>query len=115
MHAYPVKVVSLSPGTGYGKGLVLKVDSQYLEIFKKQRRAYEPYYVKSKRTYDKNKYDIEGYGDFDEYEGITESKDVYLMYAHLSELNVSQNEEITIENYKTKRLGKNWRHWSNWY
>ncbi|WP_288435188.1 peptidoglycan DD-metalloendopeptidase family protein [uncultured Chryseobacterium sp.] len=102
----PGKVVSLSPGTGYGKGLVLKVDSQYLEIFKKQRRAYQPYYVKSKRTYDKNKYDIEGYGDFDEYEGITESKDVYLMYAHLSELNVSQNEEITIENYKTKRLGK---------
>lgn len=102
----PGEVVSLTPGTGYGNGFVLKIDASYLDEFKKQRRSdYSPYYVKSKRTYDSQKYDITGYGDFEEYEGISESTDVYLMYAHLSEVLVSLNEKITESNID-KVLGK---------
>lgn len=102
----PGEVVSLTPGTGYGNGFVLKIDVGYLDEFKKQRRSdYSPYYVKSKRTYDSQKYDITGYGDFEEYEGISESTDVYLMYAHLSEVSVSLNEKIT-ESNMDKVLGK---------
>ena len=102
----PGEVVSLTPGTGYGNGFVFKIDAGYLEEFKKQRRSdYSPYYVKSKRTYDSQKYDITGYGDFEEYEGISESTDVYLMYAHLSEVLVDLNERITESNME-KILGK---------
>ncbi len=101
----PGKVVSLTPGTGYGNGLVFKVDSNYLNNFKEQRRNYSPYYIKSQRSYDSQKYDINGYGDFDEYEGISESTDVYLMYAHLSEVLVVLNEEITESNLD-KVIGK---------
>ncbi len=102
----PGKVVSISPGTGYGKGFVLKVDPLYLDAFKKQRRNYEPYYIKSKSKYDKTKYDIIGYGDFEEYEGINDSEEVFFMYAHLSEIKVTLNQEISIQDYKTKVLGK---------
>lgn len=102
----PGKVVSLTPGTGYGRGFVLKVDSAYLESFKTQRRDYDPYYIKSQRSYNSNEYNIAGYGDFTEYVGITDSEEVYFMYAHLSEVIVALNEEITIDNYKTKILGK---------
>ena len=102
----PGEVVSLTPGTGYGNGFVFKVDASYLDEFIKQRRIdYSPYYVKSKRTYDSQKYNITGYGDFEEYEGINESTDVYLMYAHLSEVLVNLNEKIT-ESNMDKVLGK---------
>jgi predicted chitinase len=102
----PGKVVSLTPGTGYGSGFVLKVDSAYLEAFKTQRRNYDLYYIKSNRSYNSNEYNIAGYGDFTEYAGITDSEEVYFMYAHLSEVTATLNEEITIDNYKTKILGK---------
>lgn len=98
--------MSLSPGTGYGRGFVLKVDSAYLENFKNQRRNYDSYYVKSKRNYRSNEYDIAGYGDFTEYEGIKDSEEVYFMYAHLSEVLVTLNQEITINDFQTKVLGK---------
>jgi murein DD-endopeptidase MepM/ murein hydrolase activator NlpD len=101
----PGEVVSLTPGTGYGNGFVFKIDAGYLDEFVKQRRDYSPYYIKSKRTYDSQKYDITGYGDFEEYEGISESTDVYLMYAHLSEVLVKLNEKIT-ESNMDKVLGK---------
>lgn len=106
----PGKVVSLSPGNGYGNGygngFVLKVDPAYLQSFKNQRRNYDLYYIKSKRSYNSNEYDITGYGDFTEYEGIKNSEEVYLMYAHLSEVFVTLNQKITLEDYKTKILGK---------
>jgi murein DD-endopeptidase MepM/ murein hydrolase activator NlpD len=101
----PGEIVSLTPGTGYGNGFVFKIDAGYLDEFIKQRRDYSPYYIKSKRTYDSQKYDITGYGDFEEYEGISESTGVYLMYAHLSEVLVNLNEKIT-ESNMDKVLGK---------
>lgn len=59
VYAYlPGKVVSLSPGSGYGKGVVLKVDPSYIQNFKNQRRNYDLYYVKSKRNYRTNEYDM---------------------------------------------------------
>lgn len=101
----PGEVVSLTPGTGYGNGFVFKIDDNYLEEFKRQRRNHSPYYVKSKRTYDSEDYDISGYGDFEEYEGIGDSPSVYTMYAHLSEVLVQLNEKIT-ESNMDKILGK---------
>ncbi|MBE0393766.1 M23 family metallopeptidase [Flavobacterium sp. PL002] len=101
----PGEVVSLTPGNGYGNGIVFKIDDNYLSEFKKQRRNYSPYYIKSNRTYDSNKYNIDGYGDFEEYEGINESVSVYLMYAHLSEISVKLNDKITESNMNTV-LGK---------
>ena len=105
---FPGKIVSLTPASGYRKGLIYKVDANYLNIVKKQRRNYDPYYVKAKRNYNNNEYDIAGFGEFDEYEGIKDGDEVYLMYAHLSELNskLKLNEEIMVENYKTRVLGK---------
>ena len=70
----PGKVVSLTPGTGYGRGFVLKVDSAYLESLKTQRRDYDPYYIKSQRSYNSNEYNIAGYGDFTEYVGLPIAK-----------------------------------------
>ncbi|WP_395075707.1 peptidoglycan DD-metalloendopeptidase family protein [Flavobacterium sp.] len=101
----PGEVVSLTPGTGYGNGFVFKIDDNYLNEFKNQRRSYSPYYIKSDRTYDSKKYDIDGYGDFEEYEGASESESVYLMYAHLSEVTVKLNDKITESNMDTV-LGK---------
>lgn len=45
------------------------------------------------------------YGGFTEYEG-KDSDEVYFMYAHLSEVLVTLNQEITIGDFKTKILGK---------
>ncbi|WP_445711459.1 hypothetical protein [Flavobacterium sp.] len=75
----PGQVVSLSPGSGYGNGFVFKIDDDHLDEFKKQRKNYGLYYIKSKRNYDSKKYAIDGYGDFDEYEGIEDSESVYLV------------------------------------
>ncbi len=102
----PGTVVSTNPGTGYGKGLVIKVDSEFIDDFKNQRRNYSPYYVKSIRNYNNDEYDIDDYGDFDEYIGIIDSDEVYLMYAHLSVVSVISGERITPQEYKTKVIGK---------
>ncbi|MFK8269115.1 M23 family metallopeptidase [Capnocytophaga cynodegmi] len=104
----PGKIVRIiNDVDGYGDGFILKIDKDYLEEFKNQRRNYEPYYVKSKRTYSSKEYSMSGYDyDFEEYEGIKESDDVFLAYAHLSEVNVTLNQVITADEYQTKVLGK---------
>ncbi|MDO4779382.1 MAG: peptidoglycan DD-metalloendopeptidase family protein, partial [Tissierellia bacterium] len=104
----PGKIVGIiDDAKGYGYGFILKIDKDYLEEFKNQRRNYEPYYVKSKRIYSSKEYSMSGYNyDFEEYEGIKESDDVFLAYAHLSEVNVTLNQVITADEYQTKELGK---------
>jgi murein DD-endopeptidase MepM/ murein hydrolase activator NlpD len=100
----PGKVVYAENVNGYGKVIIIEIEN--ISDFKNSKLGYSPYYIKSKRSYDSKEYDIDGFADFIEYEGIEESESVFLKYAHLDEFSVKVGDVISKEVYKTKVIGK---------
>ncbi len=93
---------------GAGHYIKIKVLDDYVAKFHQLRRNYSPYYVKSIRSYDKSKYDIDNFPDFIEQVGVTNSTEVHFVYMHLKSgsINVKKNETISESDYKTKVIAQ---------
>lgn len=85
------EVVYTGTAGGYGKVVIIKISN--VDDFNKRRLSYSPYYIKSIRNYKTSEYDISGFGNFTEKEGISSGTDVYLKYAHLNEILVNTTDK----------------------
>ncbi len=103
----PGKVIEVNRSGGRaGIYLKIKVLSEFVDKFHERRRNYTPYYIKSNRNYTEPEYGIDGYPDFKEYVGITNSEEVIFMYMHLSSVSVNVGDIISESEYKTKVIAK---------